>query len=71
MKTDSILGVAFRVIALPFIFILITLHYVKYISRMLYNYIKHGGEMVIYSEKVNRRTILEVFDKVSELTKKE
>ena len=69
MKTDTILGVVFRIIALPFIFIIITLYYFIFVARMLYNYIKYGGETIIYNKNTNRKTILEVFDKVSELTK--
>lgn len=54
------------------IFILIFLAPPSFIAAMkmwfkwMFNFLKYGGEMIAYSKKVNRKTILDVFEKLIE-----
>lgn len=34
--------------------------------RWVYNFLKHGGEAIAYTDKMNRKTIQDVFEKLIE-----
>lgn len=56
-----------RVIMLPFFAIIILFVYIKtYISHM-FNFIWYGGEVVVYSDDTNPKTILESVKKLENI----
>ena len=46
---------------------IITYSAVKHWGIMVYNFVVYGGETAIYNDKMNRKTIVDVFSAVSQL----
>ena len=58
--------VAGRVLLFIPVVTIITYSTIKHWGIMVYNFVVYGGETAIYNDKMNRKTIVEVFSAVSQ-----
>lgn len=56
-----------RIITFPFIFGIALIGSVVYCIKLLVNYTIYGAELNIYSKQIHRKTIQDVFTKLSEM----
>jgi len=67
-KTIEIL---LRLIAFPFMAAVVLIHHIRIYITVMLGYLIYGGEAIMYSKKVNKKRIYEVFLKVSEMVNNE
>lgn len=63
MKLPKIL---FRLIAAPFVLVLIILAAIRYVIREFVSYLRYGSELIFYSKEVNPTTFSETVHKIME-----
>ena len=61
MKLPKIL---FRLIAAPFVLVLIILAAIRYVIREFVSYLRYGSELIFYSKEVNPTTFSETVHKI-------
>jgi hypothetical protein len=64
-RWEKILSQILRFIVLPLVLIIILLYLLKLITILIHNYIRYSGEMVIYNDKLNRTTLVDLFYKLN------
>ncbi len=63
MKLPKIL---FRLIAAPFVLVLIIFAAIRYVIREFVSYLRYGSELIFYSKEVNPTTFSETVHKIME-----
>jgi hypothetical protein len=66
MKTKKLGIIAYRVLGFIPMTVMVLIHSCKVIVKLLWNYVKYGGEWVNYYKKDQPRTISEIYDKLEE-----
>lgn len=56
-----------RLIALPFHLSIITIYMIRQLVKTSFLFMKYGGELNTYDKKCNRKTLIDVFDKIDKL----
>jgi hypothetical protein len=56
--------ILFRLIASPFVLVLIILAAIRYVIREFISYLRYGGELIFYSKEVNPTTFSETIHKI-------
>lgn len=64
-RWEKILSQILRFIVLPLVVIIILLYLFKLIAILIYNYIRYSGELVIYNDKLNKTTLVDLFYKLN------
>ena len=64
-RWERILSQILKFIALPLVLIIILLYLLKLIAILIHNYIRYSGEMVIYNDKLNRTSLVDLFYKLN------
>ena len=64
-RWERILSQILRFITLPLVVIIILLYLFKLIATLIYNYIRYSGELVIYNDKLNKITLVDLFYKLN------
>ena len=64
-RWERILSQILRFITLPLVVIIILLYLFKLIATLIYNYIRYSGELVIYNDKLNKTTLVDLFYKLN------
>lgn len=60
-----------RLILFPAIAFILGISYLKEYLIHNFNWLRYGGEMIVYNKRVKKTTVLEVFKKVNELVEKQ
>lgn len=55
-----------RIIALPFLAIIVSIPLIKTWAILLYNFLRYGGEVISYHNKHQRATIHGIYSKLEE-----
>lgn len=55
-----------RIIVLPFFSALALIGAIYIWLRWTFNFIKHGGEAIAYTDKINSKTIFDVYQKITD-----
>ena len=56
-----------RILVFPFFLGITFVHVFVLFIRLVINFIRYGGETITYTEKTNRKTIFDVYQKVAEI----
>jgi len=64
-------GIAIRIIAIPVMLLFALFWSMRTLIKFLIDYVRYGGEMIVYSKQSSRTTILDCFEKLVEIQKKE
>ena len=64
-------GIAIRIIAIPVMLLFALFWSIKTLIKFLIDYVRYGGEMIVYSKQSSRTTILDCFEKLVEIQKRE
>lgn len=70
MKKSKLESIIIRGIGFPFFAALSLIAAIILWVRYMVNFIKHGGEAVVYTNKMNPTTMPQLFAKMTELTEK-
>lgn len=70
-RQSIVLLVMRRTLAFPFFFGLAFVGALMMFIRWIINFIRFGGESIAYTEKMNRKTIQDVFVKLNEMQQRE
>lgn len=64
-------GIAIRISAIPVMLLFALFWSIRTLIKFLIDYVRYGGEMIVYSKQSSRTTILDCFEKLVEIQKKE
>ena len=70
-RQSIILLVVQRTLAFPFVFGAAFVAATMMFIRWIINFIRFGGEFIAYTDKMNRKTIQDVFVKLNEMQQRE
>ena len=65
-KMNKILTIIQRIIGFPFFMMLALIGATSMFLKWCFNYMKYGGEAIAYTDKMSRKTIQDVFVKLTE-----
>jgi hypothetical protein len=60
-------GIAIRLSAIPVMLLFALFWSIKTLIKFLIDYVRYGGEMIVYSKQSSRTTILDCFEKLREI----
>lgn len=66
---NKILTYFYRILGLPFFIITTFIHLNKLWFTYMYNFMKYGGESIIYTHKNMKKTIFDIYNKLENLNR--
>ena len=70
-RQSIILRVVLRILSFPFFFGIAFVGALIMLTKWIINFIRFGGESIAYTDKMNRKTIQDVFVKLNEIQQRE
>lgn len=60
--------IAVRIITAPLLFVVVLIRSLYFSFRLMYDYIKNGGELNVYPEKDTRATLWDIYQELKEMS---